>query len=362
MSDYLYFPLVKTRDAELRGMGYLEESCFSKILPIYELTKSRRTLKAPDGDIYRRMKKIEEIQGNRPFILDLSTDPIYRNPQIEQLLSENGGFYEWQVFIFELHSDLNVIPMVHLYEDEDGVIPEVKRFVTEASTKINFLAVRIPYDLQDVAKYLMPIREALRDECKLYVILDANYIREEAKNNVRIVTDTFVQVANEVVDCLGDRLEDVVMVCTSFPSSPAQEAKNNPDVGKDADFAGEFPIFEEEIYKGIVESFPIKYGDYASINTEQIEMRGGTFVPRIDIALNNGNKFIYKRYRRDRGGYQLCAQKMLDDSRYDDIGDSAHQELLQARDHTPTGISPAFWISVRLERYITTRLQLRLQG
>ncbi|MBF4281085.1 beta family protein, partial [Vibrio anguillarum] len=86
MSDFIYFPITKTRDGELRCFEHSNDDDFSKILPIYELTKSRKTKKAPDGDIYRRMKQIAEIQGERPFILDLSTNEKYINPQIEQLL------------------------------------------------------------------------------------------------------------------------------------------------------------------------------------------------------------------------------------------------------------------------------------
>ena len=74
MSRFQYFPIIKTRDSELRCFKNLTQKQWEKILPIYELTKSRKTKLAPDGDISKRMDEINKIQGGRPFILDLTTE------------------------------------------------------------------------------------------------------------------------------------------------------------------------------------------------------------------------------------------------------------------------------------------------
>lgn len=142
------------------------------------------------------------------------------------------------------------------------------------------------------------------------------------------------------------------MLCSSFPSNVAQ-------TGGD-DIAGEFSIYEEDIYLGISEKFPIKYGDYVSINTEQIEMKGGTFVPRIDIASLDGKTFIYKRYRRNNGGYVKAAEHTVRDAAsYKPLGVWADDEIEAAANDNPSGISPAFWISVRMNYYIKSRILLR---
>ncbi|MBW5801341.1 beta family protein [Halomonas elongata] len=350
MSEFLYFPIIKTRDAELRCFGNIGASCFEKMLPIYELTKSRKTKKAPDGDIYRRMKQIGDIQGDRPFILDLSTDERYINPQIEQLLAEQHGFKDWQYFIFDLHSGLNIIPMVHLYEDDSGVMSDVGKFVADASERVRSIAVRLPYDLgrDEVGYYVRSIAGQMVEGCKLYVILDGGFVRDKPVSDV---VDLFLD------SCAGiegyeEKIEDVVVSCTSFPSSPANEGR--------ADVDGKFRIYEEEIYQGVVENFPVKYGDYASINIEQIEMKGGTFVPRIDVASLDGMYFTYKRYRRNNGGYVRCAEHTVRDSNnYSPLGVWADDEIKLAASGKPTGISPAFWISVRMSYYIRTRLMLR---
>ncbi|WBA12405.1 beta family protein [Salinivibrio kushneri] len=350
MSEFFYFPIIKTRDGELRCFENINDDDFSKILPIYELTKSRKTKKAPDGDIYRRMKQIAEIQKKRPFILDLSTNEKYMNPQIEQLLSEHNGFKEWQYFLFDLHCDLNIIPMVHLYEDDDGKFEDVEEFVRSASTRTNYLAVRLPYDLsnEEIKYYLTPITSNLNENCKLYVILDAEFVRKKAISDV---VDTFLEACSGT-ESFVDKIEDVVMLCSSFPSNVAQTGGE--------DIAGEFRIYEEDIYQGISEEFPIKYGDYVSINTEQIEMKGGTFVPRVDIASLDGKSFTYKRYRRNNGGYVRAAEHTVrDTTSYKPLGVWADEEIQAAANDNPSGISPAFWISVRMNYYIKSRILLR---
>ncbi|MDR5886530.1 beta family protein [Vreelandella janggokensis] len=350
MNKFLYFPMIKTRDSELRCFANIKEGDFNDLLPIYELTKSRKTKKTPDGDIYRRMKQIGAIQNGRPFILDLCTDPKYINPQIEQLLSPHFGFKDWQYFVFDLHNELNIIPMIHIYEDQGGVAEEVEAFVDAASQRTPFLAVRLPYDLgrEDVARYLEPIISALKNGCKIYVVLDAGFVRNDPVSDI---VDEFLDSYEGLVD-LKYGIEDVVIMSTSFPSTPAKEGGG--------DSKGQFDIFEENIYQGVVEEHNVKYGDYVSINTEQIEIKGGTFVPRIDVAAENGFSFSYKRYRRNRGGYVLCAKETIKDTgNYTPLGTWADEEIKLAANDSPSGISPAFWISVRMNYYIETRLRLR---
>ncbi|WP_265437181.1 beta family protein, partial [Aeromonas media] len=324
-----------------------------KILPIYELTKSRKCVKAPDGDIFRRMQQIKKIQDGRPFILDLTTDEKYINTQIKQLLSERDGFWNWRHFFNESHRDLNIIPMVHIYEDDDRGFEDVINFVRDVSSYKQHLAVRLPHDLDEdeIHYYLTPVINSLSENCKLYVFLDAGYIRKAAKESLSDVSNKFIRSVS-AASSFARKIEDLVVLSTSFPSSPATEG------GHDSD--GLFTIYEESIYHTIKEVVPnVKYGDYASINTEQIEMKGGTFVPRIDIALKDGNTFIYKRHRRNEGSYVKCAKEVLIDPRYKNYDGWSDTEIFSASEDSPSGISPAYWISVRMHYYITTRVILR---
>ncbi|WP_435367392.1 beta family protein, partial [Klebsiella pneumoniae] len=102
------------------------------------------------------------------------------------------------------------------------------------------------------------------------------------------------------------------------------------------------------------------YGDYASINIEQIEIKGGTFVPRIDVSLEN--IIFYKRYRRNAGSYQKCAEYILKDKRYAAMDIWPDKEIAKAKGNEPSGISPSFWISVRMNHFMNTRVKLRSKG
>lgn len=340
MNKFIYFPIIKTRDAELKAVSKLSSEIFNHILPIYELTKSRKAKIAPDGDIHRRMLTIKDIQGERPFILDLTSNEKYINDQIRQLVDETDGYYEWRYFI-NLYNNLNIIPMIHIYDDED--FSQVKNFVSEITKNKKLLALRLPHDLDDYSIFIKPIAESLQDGSKFYVILDAGQI----EGNTEKAEEYFSNACSDLDD-FTDKIEDIIIACTSFPSSPTKYGDDD---------RGEIPILEEKIFNKISEDYQVKYGDYASINIEQIEMKGGTFVPRIDISL--ANKFIYKRYRRDAGSYPLCAEMMVKDIRYKPIGIWADHEISLAAKNTPSGISPSFWIAVRMNYFMSTRVMLR---
>ncbi|OVZ83838.1 beta family protein [Yersinia kristensenii] len=341
MSEYKYFPLIKTRDAELKALSKFDSKYFNETLPIYELTKSRKAKVAPDGDIHRRMSTIKEVQGGRPFILDLTSNEKYINPQIEQLLNESKGFSEWRYFL-DFYRDLNIIPMVHIYDDDD--FTQVQHFVHEVSLIKDYLAVRLPYNLDEYKKYIRPIVASLNHGCKIFVIIDGE---QATRDNVNDITNGCI-FACEELDEFNASIEDIITVSTSFPLNPK-------DYGTDE--AGDIPILEETIFRDVSAQYPIKYGDYASINIQQVEIRGGTFIPRIDIALDK--IFIYKRYRREKGSYPLCAKMVLSDVRYHQLGIWADKEIALAAADTPSGISPSFWIAVRVNYFMTSRVLLR---
>lgn len=339
MMNYLYFPIIKTRDAEIKALSKLDASIFKNILPIFELTKSRKTQKTPDGDIHKKMLEIKKIAGDSPFILDLSTNKNYINPQIETLLSPDNGYYEW-VYFLNSYSHLNIIPMVHLYDDED--FTDVEAFVDSPYIRDKHLAVRIPYNEIDIHKFISPIVRRMSGNI-LYVIIDVG--------QVILPTDDIVNIVEErirEIEKTNYPLIKIIVTSTSFPRL----------VGKHGEFFGEFPIKEELIYQKLKIKNHIFYGDYASINIEQIEMKGGGFIPRIDVSLEE--KFFYDRRRRNAGSYVLCAQNILKNKDYENINTWADDEIAQAASGTPSGISPSFWIAVRMNYFITKRVSMRI--
>lgn len=339
IEKWRYFPIVKTRDAELKCFYNLSDEVASQLLPVYELTKSRKTKKTPLGDVHQRMKQISEIQNGRPFVLDLCVDERYRNFQIEQLLDENDGFGNWRYFL-NIYSSLNIVPMVHMYAEDDFV--EVEKFVDEVSGSVDFIALRLPVYLDDVRRFVRPVTESLVGGCRLIVFLDAEQIFD---NDLERVAEKINRICTELAE-ISDRI-DIVLASTSFPLS----------VAKYGDAEGVIPILEEDLYSRVSSGFRVGFGDYASINIEQVEIRGGTFVPRIDVPLDD--EFIYRRVRRASGGYPACAKKIDLDERYvkgDSWGD---KQIYLAKNDEPAGMSPSFWIAVRMNLYVSSRVSKR---
>lgn len=348
MKKFTYFPIIKTRDSELRCFKKLTENQLDKILPIYELTKSRKTKLSPDGDISKRMNEIKEIQKEKPFILDITTDTRYSNSQTRALLNSYHGFYEWHNFLFDTHKDLNIIPMIHLYLTND--FTEIKAFVSNccSRTNIRHLAVRLPYNIDKdfLVACFGAISTSLSDTCKIYVILDVGYFR----NEISLIQDITSSTCSAIVP-FNSIIEEIILTSTTFPRSPAQTGKN--------DISGHFNIYEKELYQNLLTEFPeLKYGDYASINTEQIEIKAAAFVPRIDIVSEDGDTFSYTRYRRLDGGYIRCAKELLTHNHYRKLKTWANEQIELAAHGFPEGISPSFWISVRMNYYIANRLNV----
>lgn len=351
-SNFIYFPVLKTKDAELRAISSVDKVSREKILPIYEITKSRITKKNSLGDIVKRLDQIRGIQNGLPFILDVATDPKQTNSQIESILSPDDGYRFWREWL-EAHDDLSIVPVIHINLEDDEDLDEAQSFVRAVAHKYPKMALRLPTGLEEeeYSEILDPIVSVL-GESKLYVLIDDGCIRDIVKkSSIGAVAQNY-QSTFEIIAEMDDSenwLEKVVCISGSFP----QQVKNE-GVG---DEYGDFDIFEHGLYLQLKKNRPdLQFGDYASININQTEMRGGTFVPRIDFCTDS--KFFYYRKRRESGSYIWCAKKVIADSDFVDNGTWGDDEINSAAIGSPSGISPSFWISVRACNYMTRRVKI----
>lgn len=349
-SKFCYFPVLKTKDAELRGISNLPSSVFSKMLPVYEITRSRISKNNPYGDISKRLAQIEKIQAGQPFILDVTTDTKQQNSQIESILNHKDGYFCWREFL-EAHAGLNVCPAIHINLDDDPGLEDTKLFISKMSPKVKRMALRLPTGL-DAADYGFVVDSVCGGlgDAKIYILIDDQCIRSTVKSNgIHTVADSYSEAYQILVDKVGagKYVENFVCIAGSFPQSVKEET------GKDEH--GSFPIFEHELYTLLSNKHPkLRFGDYAAVNINQIEMRGGTFIPRIDFCTDD--TFYFYRYRRNSGAYIKCAQKVLGDVHYQTQGTWGDSEILSAAKGSPSGISPSFWISVRINNYIVRRV------
>jgi hypothetical protein len=332
-----YVPIIKSTDAELKGLSYLGEDVKSEITPLLELTRSRRSKNAPDGNIHRRMEQVSEIMGDIPFILDLTAHPDLSNNQIDDLLDETGGFLNWVEFLAEF-SELNIIPAIHFYEDTPEHV--VKLEVRHLLANHDQLALRVQPDDGALIKYIDIIREELNNDNELIMVFDADYITEE---NYDVILS---QISDRCKELPDDFQPCSVVVCSSsFPSSVVRLRGCEDD-------RGVIPLLEKQLYHDLKSNgVNVCYGDYASVHPKRYQTRGGTWVPRIDVSLDSS--VIYTRYRRQAGGYIKAAKEMIDHPDYDRFDCWGHEQILNAAEDNPGGLSPSFWIAVRMNIHMS---------
>lgn len=341
--DWSYVPIIKSTDAELRGYENLSENVKTSVLPVFELTKSRRSKLNPHGDITRRVEQIRDVVGGRPFVLDLTAHEDLMNYQIEDLLDEDDGFDAWCSFVEKLSPETAIIPVVHAYEDGDlAEVAAAAKRLEKACGKVAFRADAFD---DDTNVYIEAIYRGITSRDNLIVVIDCGYV--DAASRSSIASDAVARL--QQLAAIGFP-GGVAVAGSSFPVSPAMHPEGQDD-------AGELPMEEVFLFDEVLASFPdvsVAYGDYAAIHPIRYQTRGGSWVPRVDVSLEDS--YIYHRYRRNDGGYVRAANAMVNDEKYEPIGCWGDEQIELAASGEPSGLSPAFWISVRLNIHVTKRV------
>lgn len=337
-----YVPLIKTTDAELRGYSELAMDVKDQLLPLFELTKSRKTKLEPYGNVEKRMLKIKNVLGDRPFILDLTTHPDMDNYQIKDLLDKHDGFKCWREFL-ESHSDYKIIPVVHVNPDELEETTKLVRWLDSRYEKFVFKAESSDGELPS---YLDSIVAGCSDVNKLLIIIDAQFVEND---NFHAKCAGSIARANEANDLYG--IKNIVIASSSFPRS----VYNHTSDCRDSE--GSFARFDEKLVAAVTSSTDVNiiYGDYASIHPARYQVGGGTWVPRIDYPLENS--YIYTRYRRNVGGYIKAAEEMVLNSMFTALDCWGYDEIKASAEGEPNGLSPSYWIAVRLNLHITEKVK-----
>lgn len=334
-----YVPIIKTTDAELRGYGELSDTVKDRILPIFELTKSRKTKLEPYGNIEKRVIKIAELAGARPFILDLATHQSLQNYQIENLLQTDDGFENWYEFI-QNHQELSIIPVIHVDVDD---LQNTTLLAANLAAISDLLALRVHFDDVELPDFVGAIPPEIL--AKTILIIDAVYIDG---GSFLIKRDAILDRIN-AVENIAD-FNAVVVASSSFPSTVPN---HTPDCH---DARGWFRLLEKELVRRVQEEVNVElvHGDYASIHPIRYDVSGGNWVPRIDFPRDEA--FYYARMRRDDGGYAVAATHLVATDEYSYFSCWGCDEIEQAATGDPNGKSPAYWIAARLNMYITSQV------
>ena len=344
-----YFPILKTTDAELKAFAALDAATKNGILPIFELTRSRRSKQNIDRCISKRLDSLKEIMGDSPFILDLTVEKQLKNEEIDKILqTHENGFSLWVKLVKDNRDmGLNIIPVIHYDEDN---LADVRQEITNLSALSDTLAFRVsPADAVPYLEQLSTMRTSFNN---LVLILDAGYKEPTGQADK---SGVFANVIDAIVARFPNNLPQYIMCAfSSFPDTVSRYG---------GDESGSWQRFEKLTYDSLRaryandQNLHLVHSDYSSVHPLRYDTTGGQWIPRIDF-LNDTHMFYY-RYRRDDGGYPKAAERVVADGNYAKIqgmNSWGGSEIEIAATGIPNGSAPAHWIAVRINLYITKTL------
>ena len=353
---------MKTRDAELRGVCNLAKSVKQGIVPLFELTKSRSNPRAKDGlidgPVQKRVEKIQHDYGTGAIGLDLTSIPALQNQYILTLLKNDNGFNEWVNYVNTLK---NVFPdLIPVLMVSDAGIATEDRYIDlhkQEAAALGHCAYRTPLDYGGM---VFDIQNFFTPDNFPTVVLDAGYIPQ---NQGTILASKILPIIKSIHNT---GVTEIILAGSSYPSDPTT---NN--AGRDS---GENILEEVRMYLECKRAYPnLIYGDYATLYPSPSDREGGRgWIPRIDFPTcpvneNDCGAIVYHRSRRDKTetsyahAYRRAARKVIQDPRFgtlkQKIGDKhwGIQQILSTADGDYVGLSPSFWISVRINLHITLR-------
>jgi hypothetical protein len=338
MTEHLYCPIVRTRAAELKGLSELDPTVRAKLLPVIELTRSRRTTRNPGGDVRKSLEATLDIFGDQPFIVDLTSLQSQQNSEIESLLDASDGFSAWTNFV-QGQLPRQCIPVAHLLEPFDG--DEFRRQVMALREKFQNIAIRVPTSYLELPVALDTYAEIAGNLQTTALILDAGYVSPAT-------APAAVARLNEMLNQLGRRATFLTASCSSsFPVSVVSAG------GEDA--SDQFTLLETWIDGELRRSWPeLIYGDYAAIHPIDFVGTVTNWVPRVDVML--ATSFYYYRYRRSDGGYVRAAAEALRDPKYVSLSCWGDLNVRAAAAGNPLGRSPSHWIASRVNFHISRQV------
>jgi hypothetical protein len=356
-----YVPIIKTGDAEMRGLEHLSEGVKSHITPLIELTRSRSTKKERRGNVFRRIERLTKAYGKRRIILDLTSIPELSNEQIQALLRSDNGYRNWVDFMVDLRKDLpDVIPIIQLKEDVDDVTEienRLKGQVRKLADTFEILSYRLSIMDQAYQDDLRVIKKEIPElGNKMICVIDCDFIYRERGG---VYATHAKDIVNNLVR-LG--VKNIVLSATSFPQNPT-EYGDDEQGEYNLEEITTFTHLQSELDYNIKKKVNLIYGDYACINPNRNDQRGGNpWIPRIDIPTDT--QVFYRRSRRNRDvedyerAYTRVAQSIVRNENYRRIRARIGpcwgiEQVELAAAGEPQGLAPSFWISVRMNIHIT---------
>lgn len=338
--DYLYYPTLRTRVAELRGLRELSQDRKDKIVPLLTLGRWPRA-----EDFTRPAEKAIEAMDGRPVFFDLTTDANHLAEEQKNLRNPENGFEAWRVFISQFDSAIPVIQINRGAKVRD-VVAQARMF--EASK--GRLAFRIR-DFSHDTPYVINALSALDSPLNAIVFIDCQYIRDALSAFITAAITTINQIRVEFPEAI------ISVLATSFPASTIPFADQS---GK----RGVINILERVLYDQIGGNSIAIYGDHASIHSVVYDESGiMRWAVRVDAPQEREWYFERRPQDQSEQGYQNAAQEIVNSFPEMKVSDIwGEQKIVEAAAGAVHAKAPASWISVRVNIHLSKQIDAMYSG
>jgi hypothetical protein len=330
---FTYFPALRTRQAELRGLEMLDGDRKTDVLPLLTLGRWPKAT-----NFARAADKARDAMSGRPYFIDLTNDARHLADQQRVLRNPTSSFQAWRDFVGQY--DL-AIPVVQT--PSDARVRDVIRQAQELERITGKIAFRIR-EFQTETGLVVSAISALDDPQNAMVFVDCQYIRNAMSAYVTASVATINQLRTEFPGLV------VAVLSTSFPASTAQFADATQQ-------RGSIEIQERELHRRVGGDTVAAYGDHGSIHAVIYDdvpiMR---WAARVDYPRELDWYFERRPGNQTADGYVNAARAVRNlDSDIGTRGIWGEQMILDAAGGDAPG-APGPWISVRVNIHLSRQL------
>ncbi|HDS1238610.1 beta family protein [Pluralibacter gergoviae] len=343
-----YYPIIKTTIAEMRAMKNINTSTWEKMVPILELTKSRKGKNNPDSSVYKKIEEICQVVKSEKIILDITTIDTLSNSEIESFRDDQNGFENWCNFIGYTKTKLpNVIPVLLAYPDSQ--LSELLLQIENLSKHTQHIAIRLPIFEDGLGGLFANLIQLIQHRPYLInsIIFDSSYIFERIEEKPFKYIIDFISYFYSQIN--GFYQGKYIFCSEHYPANITDYLKKNQDQFNNVVYYG-----NTELYKNVTLALTksninniLLYGDYACIHPFRNDVKSYNWIPRIDYPTES--LIYFSKVRRDVGGYEQCANNIvrLPEFQRDQLKCWGMEEIMKAALIKPGGLNPSYWISVR---------------
>lgn len=347
LDEFVYFPALRTRPAELRALRELDRPRKSRMLPVMTLCA------LPDGppDLTRSARRAAEVMQGLPHLIELppvAERDATRDERLPRLLDPFDGFRAWREFAATCR---HAVPMVHLAEHVLGraIDRDTERETVRQASEIEAAFGLAVFRLRGRWARVEPVAAALRrlkSPERAIVLVDLGFERDSLLG--------CAGAARELLDAVWSASPStrLVVMGNSFPAQPRGSG------GGRGVIPSRMAILERELHRRLGGIAGLGYGDHASIHpSDAIEPEPPRGHGRVDYAREN--EWLCERGRADSNddAHAQAAQAIVD--AVPELGERGvwgEHEIVEAANGRLYAQGRAAWTAVRVNVHLAAQV------